>query len=91
MIVTMLTRKIFVNRSAEKIHLQNVQDVAYMTYDVNLYSIKLDLLGSFFWFEPGTMNIRGTGLRRQVYAKQTANLARMLNAGSAYYAIIVSY
>jgi hypothetical protein len=52
MIVTKLTRKIFVNMSTEKIHLQNVQDVAYMTYDVNLYSIKLDLLGPFFGLSP---------------------------------------
>ncbi len=49
MIVTKLTRKIFVNRSAEKIHLQNVQDVAYMTYDVN-FCIALNWICSVLFF-----------------------------------------
>ena len=47
MTVTKLTRKILVNMSTQEIYLQSVRDVACMIYDVNLYIIKLDLLGSF--------------------------------------------
>jgi hypothetical protein len=39
---------IFVNVSTEEIYIFTGElDVASMTYDVNLYTIKLDLLGSF--------------------------------------------